>query len=129
MLGPCGPGRTCHQRPSTRYDQNLQTVQSSNRWDSPPERIKGQMLHAALAILLITVSVCLSCDVLATFCWHSCSLMAALANQGACALLVAIGTMLDFVSKRQSVPRPAANLPSWLSYDHFATYIGSQLAR
>ena len=47
--------------------------------------------------------------------------MAAPANQWASALPVAIQTMIDFVAKKQSVLRPAANLPSWLFYERFAT--------
>jgi len=43
--------------------------------------------------------------------------MAAPANQWVCALPVAIEIMLDFVTKSQSIPRLAANLPSWLSYE------------
>jgi len=47
--------------------------------------------------------------------------MTAPANQWACALPVAIETMIDLVAKNQSILRPVANLPSWLSCDHFAT--------
>lgn len=106
MLGPYGPGKTCHQRPSIRYHPVLSdctVIQAYALTASAHQGADAECYtsHRAYRCQCVSLMWCSGNIMLALMLTHGST-----TQQGACALPAVIEIVADFITKQQSVSRP-----------------------